>query len=137
MEQIINKIESSLNVANKNLFPCCVSNNVTPMADYFEQKTAFYTGMISGYKIAMSILAAVKGVIKSIRIIKSKIVTERDYSYVTYLRSLATLRNILKNTECRIQCNNPIQAKKLEGQVLAIQEVINNLNDDFRSNVKY
>jgi len=137
MEQIINKIEEGLISAHNNLIPCDEMARATPVADFYEQKMAFYSGIISGYKIAMAMLSTIKGVIKSVHIVKAKIITERDYSYVAYLRSLMTLRNILRNTECRIQCTNPVQAKKLEGQALAIREVIDNLNNDIQANVKY
>jgi hypothetical protein len=138
MKQVIHKIEDSLSGISEQLFAgTAPESTATSLLEFYEKKMAFYTGMANGFKIALSVLKSAKGVIKKVNIIKAKIVIDHSYSYVAYLRTINILKNMIHNIECKLYNNNPVQTKKMEGQIAAIQTVVDSVNDDFNLNTNY
>lgn len=101
------------------------------VAEYHESRAAFFLGKVSGYRLARSVIVNAKTAIKSIQVINSRVITIRDYSYATVLRTISTLDKMVKQNEKKAQEQKNTQARRLQGQVQAMLETLNELRKDY------
>jgi len=101
------------------------------LSEYSEKKRAFYLGKMNGYNIARAVVMGSKPKVKEVRIVNSKVISVEDYSYVTYLRAIKLLNNVLVETKRKINNRNEVQSKRLLGQSIALMDIVSELKRMF------